>query len=304
MAKRLTASFVSLIYEATLRSFWRRKGLWRFLRQAGIAESFLATWATEESKREFLDRLFAKLPNQERGQEVILAMARDLAEQESFPDLVGWEDSERKLREAREAVGAIRIALAKLDDQVQSERERQQAQERFRAFQAELRRSRETLESLDRRLTELARRLGSQEAGYQFQDWFYDLMDFFEIVNRRPYDVQGRQIDGSITVSGTTYLVELKFTAQQAGAPDIDTLLHKVTSKADNTMGIMVSVSGYTSTAIQQASGPRTPLLVLDHGHIYLVLRGIVAFDEVVERVRRHASQTGESYLDAANFEM
>jgi carbonic anhydrase len=55
-AKRFAATFVNLVHDATLRSFWRRKALWRFLRQAGIAESFLATWGPEESKREFLVR--------------------------------------------------------------------------------------------------------------------------------------------------------------------------------------------------------------------------------------------------------
>lgn len=302
MVKRLTASFVSLVYDATLRSFWRRSALWRFLRQAGIAESFLATWGTEESKREFLDRLFAKLPDQPRGQEVILSMARDLAQQDSFPDLVGWEDSERKVKEARDAVLALRRALAKVDDQVQSERERREAHERFRAFQDEVRRSRETLESLSNRLNELATRLGSQQAGYDFQEWFYDLMDFFEVMYRRPYIVNGRQIDGSITVSGTTYLVELKFTQEQAGANDIDSLLKKVIDKADNTMGIMVSISGYSSTAISEASGPRTPLLLLDHRHLYLALGGGATFGEIVDRVRRHASQTGESYLGPDGF--
>lgn len=128
-------------------------------------------------------------------------------------------------------------------------------------------------------------------------------MGFFEIVNRRPYEAQGRQIDGSITVSGTTYLVELKFTVRQADPSDIDILLSKVISKADNTMGIMVSVAGYTSIAIHQASGPRTPLLLLDHGHLYLALRGVAAFSEIVERVRRHASQTGEAHLAASSFE-
>ena len=55
------------------------------------------------------------------------------------------------------------------------------------------------------------------------QDWFYDLMSFCEIEHRRPYVVRGRQIDGSITLDGTTYLVELKFTEKQIGAPDVDT---------------------------------------------------------------------------------
>jgi hypothetical protein len=229
-------------------------------------------------------------------------MARDLTQQESFPDLTGWEESERMQKEAHVAVLNLRRAIAQIDDQVQSDKDRHQAQERFRVFQEEIKRSRQDLENLSNRLNELAIHIGSQEAGYEFQSWFYDLMDFFEIVNRRPYVATGRQIDGSITISGTTYLVELKFTQGQAGAPDIDTILKKVSGKADNTMGIVVSMGGYSSTAMQEASGPRTPLLLLDHRHIYLALGGTTTFGEIVERVRRHASQTGESYLPLEEF--
>ena len=112
MAKRLSPSLINAVYDAILKSFWRRKTLWRFLRQAGVAENFLASWREEESKREFLDRLFTRLPDQPRGQDLILSIARDLAGQDSFPDLVGWEDSDRKLREARDAVNRLRPMLA------------------------------------------------------------------------------------------------------------------------------------------------------------------------------------------------
>jgi hypothetical protein len=115
-----------------------------------------------------------------------------------------------------------------------------------------------------------------------------DVVDFFEITHRRPYCSGGRQIDGSVTVEGTTYLTELKFT--------------KVNDKADNTMGIMVSMSGYSSTAIEQASGRKTPIILLDHSHIYLVLSGSWSLAEVVSRVRRHASQTARAFLPAAEF--
>ena len=59
----------------------------------------------------------------------------------------------------------------------------------------------------------------------------------------------------------------------------------------------MVSMSGYSSVAIEQASHGRTMLLLLDHGHLYMVLSGVVSFESVVERLRRHASETGRSYL-------
>jgi hypothetical protein len=151
-------------------------------------------------------------------------------------------------------------------------------------------------------LTELSKKLGTIEAGYEFQDWFYDLCDYFEVINRRPFVSNGRQIDGSLTVDGTTYLVELKFTLGQSGATDIDSLHMKVVSKADNTMGIIVSISGYSSVAISQASGPKTPLLLLDHNHLYMVLYGSIQMEELVSRVRRHSSQTGEAYLSTRDF--
>ena len=67
-------------------------------------------------------------------------------------------------------------------------------------------------------------------------------------------------------------------------------------------MGVMVSVSGYSSVARQEASGERTPLLLFDHSHLYLVLGAVMGLADVVERVRRHASQTGEAYLAASEF--
>jgi len=96
--------------------------------------------------------------------------------------------------------------------------------------------------------------------------------------------------------------VELKFTAEQAGATDIDTFFKKVHDKADNTMGLMVSMSGYSSVAIKEASGPKSPLLLLDYNHIYVMLSGVFSFVDVVNRIRRHASQTSQAYLPPADF--
>jgi hypothetical protein len=54
--------------------------------------------------------------------------------------------------------------------------------------------------------------------------------------------------------------------------PDIDIVRSKVLSKADNTMGIMVSMSGYSSVAVNEASRDKTPLLLFDYKHLYLLL--------------------------------
>ena len=302
MKSRLTPYYIDLVYDACLKSFWRKKTLHKFLRQCGVAESFLGSWAPAESKRDLLDRLFTKLPSTDPGRRALVRMAKYLIEQRSFPDLLNLEDSKKKVADACEAVSKLREYHEKQDDEIQSERDAKKARKELLQRQQEISRSQQSLLALSDGLNNLAQKLGTQQAGYDFQDWFYDLLDFFEIPNRRPYAHDGRQSDGSLTLSGTTYLVELKFTSDQAQTADIDSFFKKVISKADNTMGLMVSISGYSSVARREASGDKTPLLLLDHGHLYLALSGIMGLSDVIERVRRHASQTGEAYLSANEF--
>lgn len=302
MKSRLTPYYIDLIYDACLKSFWRRNALAKFLRQCSVSESFLGAWSQDESKRDTLDRLFQKLPGTDNGRLALMRMAKFLMEQKSFPDLKNWEDSEHKIKEAHDAVSQLRLYHQKQEEQIQSEEDTQKAREEFHKKKQEITRSQQSLQNLSTQLNQLGQKLGTQEAGYEFQDWFYSLLDFSEITNRKPYVHSGRQIDGSLTISGTTYIVELKFTTDQAGATDIDTFYKKVTSKADNTMGVMVSISGYSSIAMNEASGDRTPLLLLDHRHLYLVLGGIMGIADVVDRIRRHASQTGEAYLQVDKF--
>jgi hypothetical protein len=302
MTDCLAPHYLELVADAALKSYWRHQALWRFLHRCGISERFLATWRKPESKREFLTRLFPKLESTDAGLRLINRMADALVQQTSFPDLEGWEDAQLKKDTARQAVSALREYMNKQHQHDQDERDRELVRKRARELQEESRKREATLQKFTDRLTDLSKALGTQQAGYDFQDWFYDFVDFFEVVSRRPYVTSGRQIDGSITLDGTTYLVETKFTSGQAGAPDIDTFHKKVTSKADNTMGIVVSISGYSSVAISEASGPKTPLLLLDHSHIYMLLNGTITLEELVSRVRRHSSQTGEAYLATKDF--
>lgn len=302
MAAKFTPRLAELTYEAALQSFWRKNALKKFLRASHIAETIIATWAGEESKRVFLDRLFEKLQQSDRGKAVIYQVARNLSEQTSFPDLRSWEDSDDKIKDAHKAVAELKAYLNKQEREIRSEKEREAAKERARKEKADIRRQQSDMTTLQSRLDELHSQVGTQAGGYAFQDWFYDFLDFFDIDNRRPYVVNGRQIDGSLTHEGTTYLVELKFTGEQAGATDVDSLKVKVEDKADNTMGIMVSISGYSSVAIKQASGRRGLLLLMDAQHIYFCLSGALSFGDVLSRIKRHASQTGEAYLAVPQF--
>jgi len=302
MKSRITPYYISLIHDALLKSYWRKKSLRYFLKECKISENFLATWNEDESKRDFLTRLFDKLPQSDKGRNALVEIADFLVEQRSFPDLQNWDDSEIKIKEANVAVENLRKYHKEQEEELIDEENKIQTKKRFAENQKKVSISQNSLISLNDRLNELGKNIGSQKAGYDFQEWFYDLLDFYEIENRRPYSHDGRQIDGSLTLFGTTYLIELKFTTNQSDVGDIDTFYKKVTTKADNTMGIMVSISGYSSVAIKEASSSKTPLLLLNHSHIYLALSSIMSFSEIIEKVRRYASQTGVAFLSAEDF--
>lgn len=89
MGKKVNPTIVSLSYDALLKCFWRKEALKRFLRASGISASYLAQLDLSESKRVWLDRLFPLLAEQDKGPELLLAMANELAALTSFPDLAG-----------------------------------------------------------------------------------------------------------------------------------------------------------------------------------------------------------------------
>lgn len=302
MAAKITPKLIELTYEAALKSYWRKNALRKFLRASYVSESFLATWAEAESKRDFLDRMFLTLQKSDKGKAVIYQMARNLSEQRTFPDLRNWEDSDQKIQDAHKAVQELKHYLKEQDEQIINERDRLEVLQRAREEREKIQRSLTDKAKLQQELDSMHTKIGTQKGGYEFEDWFYRMLDYCEITNRKPYKTGGRQIDGSLTLDGTTYLVELKFQKDQAGATDIDSLKAKVDKMADNTMGIMVTMAGYSSVAISDASGNKTTILLLDASHLYYFLSGSMGFDEILSRVRRHASQTGEAYLPINKF--
>lgn len=112
MKTRFTPYLSSLIFDACLKSFWRKQTLSKFLSQCGIAEKFMTSWGPDETKRNFLDRLFTELLKTDHGREGLLRISTCLIEQKSFPDLENWEDSTQKIKAASLAIQKLRIYQA------------------------------------------------------------------------------------------------------------------------------------------------------------------------------------------------
>lgn len=149
------------------------------------------------------------------------------------------------------------------------------------------------------RLRDIQCRVGTQRAGYDFEDWIYEFLAFSDIQARKPYkDKNGRQIDGALELEGVNFLIEAKCTSELTSVRDIDLFRSKIDTKADNTLGLFVTMTGFTPEAIDQASYGRTPFVLMDGTHLFnLVVPRLMSIKDVIQRTMRHAAQSGRSYL-------
>jgi hypothetical protein len=300
---QLPLHYLELVKDCALKSYNYRRNFAAFIRNAGVSEAFVAGWTSDETKRDLMERLLPTLNSKTGGALAINRMTDSLLEMDAYPDWDRQEDKTRRVAEAKAAQKQLRAYIRKKSDEVRDEREAELTRERARSTRAASQERAVSLSGLQERLDKLAMKVGEQQAGYDFENWFFDVADYFEIANHRPFRNKGRQMDGSLTVEGTTYLIELKFQNKQSGATDIDSILARVRGKADNTMAILISISGYSSVAKTEASHDKTPLLLFDHAHLYMLFGGSMKLDEMIIRARRHSSRTGAAYLALADFD-
>ncbi len=297
---------VEYVKDACVKAFWTHNALRLFLRQNHISEQFLSSWPSTETKRHFIARLFDNLVSQRdnKGHAVILKIGQALSDMEYFPDLENYEDSTPKIAAAMEAIRRVKEQINAINRQQNDEKQSKINQKKHSEQLEKINRQQISFESLQERLDKLLQKLGTQDGGYAFETWFYDLAKFSEIQARPSYkDPNGRQIDGSITIDGTTFLIETKFGNDRETVTTIDSFIAKVTTKADNTMGIVVSMSGFNKGAINGASMPGTKILLVDGQHIYnFIMRQTMTLPELIRRIKRHASETGKAYLPPSEF--
>jgi len=271
-----------------------------FLLQCHISGNILERLNNGESKSIVLSVIFSSLGrNQsERNQSVLLLIAKNLLEMRTFPDLKGWEDSKQKIAAAVEAQTLLRreyekmkIVFVDTGDEGKKEVARKQREE----LQSHIQRESKFFE----RLRDIQCRVGTQRAGYDFEDWIYEFLAFSDIQARKPYkDKNGRQIDGALELEGVNFLIEAKCTSELTSVRDIDLFRSKIDTKADNTLGLFVSMTGFTPEAIDQASYGRTPFVLMDGTHLFnLVVPRLMGIKDVIQRTMRHAAQSGRSYL-------
>lgn len=131
--------------------------------------------------------------------------------------------------------------------------------------------------------------------GFEFEKILKKMNDLFDLDAKGSYRINNEQIDGSFSLDGTDYILEAKWYKKPIDHTHIIFFIDKIRTKLDNTLGLFISHSAFTDTAIQKAN--QQNVILMDGEDLLYVLENKIDYLELLRNKKRHAAETGESFL-------
>jgi Restriction endonuclease len=259
------------------------------------APELLAKLNFGDPKRRVAAELVASLrANEDRYQSVVLDALLALSEVDSsFPHLARLDDCKARVSEAQRALAAV-VTVTDGYSEVVAHRQRIQDEFDSRSAQDENQRSHNSaLQSLLERFMAMHGAASPQQRGRDFEGFLNELFTLWDLSPRAAYSLDHEQVDGAFTFRTDDYLLEARWWNEPLQPKELNDFKAKVDSKARNTLGLCIAVGGFTPGAVANHSRGQTPLILMDGTDLVPILEGRIGLDEVLERKRRHAAETG-----------
>jgi hypothetical protein len=299
--KKIEPAAVHALGEALTNAFWYKNDLRRFLTQTLPECKLLGQLNWQEYKRNIVATLIAhmSLKGTEYRDDLVHLML-EVARITDFSHLERLDDGASKAKAARQSVTALRKYTAGYQS-IEDEKEK------YEARRAEAEKARTKSASLEQELERLRTDYMAllahepQKRGYALEKLLRRLFEIFDLDPKASFKITGEQIDGAFTFDSTDYLFEGKWQKDLVAASDLDSLSGKLGRKLDNTLGLFLSINGFSADGVAAHSSGRKLMLLMDGSDLMAVLEQRIDFVDLLRRKRRHASQTGEIYLPIMN---
>ena len=295
--RRLTESAWQALSEALSTYCWFKDDF-QTLVHAHFAEApdALAVVNFNATKRMATGQLMRALRLKENQyQEVVIDALVALSQVSStFPHLARLDNGSELVANAQAAHGAVRSVVQQYSDlAAQREAARREA-ESLAAKVSALRLHQDRLSHLREEFLKMHEMADEpHERGRMFERFLNSLFELWDLNPRAAYSIEHEQIDGAFTLRTDDYILEARWRSEPLQPKDLNDFRMKIDGKARNTLGLCVSIGGFTEGAITKHSGGQTPLVLMDGTDLLPVLEGRIALVEVLERKRRHAAETG-----------
>ena len=299
MPKKIVApAAINALIEALTKAYWYKAELRRFLTHAISDPSILAKLNWEDYKRNIVSTLVNFLAkHQDTYQNDLLKLITEVTTISDFTHLERLDDGKEKAKAARQSIEALRKLMGSfkdvLEEQKLQEQRRQAAYERMLKMQG----VQAKIEEIKREYYQLVSSTNPQARGFQLEKIMRELFNLFDLDPKASFKIMGEQIDGAFTFENIDYLFEGKWQQEPANIQDLDAFSGKLVRKLENTLGLFLSINGFSEDAVKAHSTGRRLMILMDGSDLMAVLEGRIDLIQLLLRKRRYAAQTGNIYL-------
>lgn len=296
--QKIAPAAIVALKQALTDLYWYKNDLRGFLSNTLRGSSALINVNWDDYKRNIVNAVVDSLCRRlDSGTDELLNLMYEVGRVDDFSHLERLEDGADKAKKARASVMALRKLTAGHETLLNERRAAEERRARALADAAAKSAVRERLDSLATEFRVLLVERDPQKRGYALERLIGALFDLFDMDPRASFRNIGEQIDGAFTFDGTDYLFEAKWQSQPVDPASLDSLRGKLSRKLDNTLGVFLSINGFSEGSVAITSAGRSTVLLMDGADLNAVLEGRIELPALLLRKRRHASETGNVYL-------
>jgi hypothetical protein len=300
MAGHFSHDVISTLKDAVVKVFWTRRDMRTVLNIAGVDQQLIAAQNWEQYKYLILSPIIDSLNVTEAALGPLRRILQETLRYKNCDHLLRFNNGIKLKREAEQAVEHLRSLVAE-HDSAKADADEEREVRRRRVEEAQKGRFfKEKLGSLLERYLAPFSKNDENERGYDLEKLLNDLFTLFELSPHSPFKRKGEQIDGAFVLHREHFLLEAKWQKKESNLADLRDLDGAVSSSLDNTLGLFVSINGFTKDALAgYIEGNRPRMICLDGGDLMLVLEGRIDLPELLLRKKEIAAQHRKIFATA-----
>lgn len=297
--KRFSPNAIMALKEALTHIYWKKQDLRTFVYHTVENKVFISTIDWDNNKKAesagiLIDRMVARPDLYESD---LLRLFDVTMHFDDFSHLKQWEDSETKVKRAKDSVGALRKHAS---GYFQLKEEKEKAEERrnvFTSIQKEKESFTNMISVLRDDFMRLVTETNAQKRGFSFEKFLNGLFRLFDLEPKESFRIVGEQIDGAFTFDGNDFLLEAKWQEKPVDLGDLYKFGGKIEGRLKLTLGLAVSINGFTPDYNESKATSMKTMLLMDGADLVAVLENRIDLKDLLFRKRRHASDTGDIFL-------
>lgn len=298
--KIISPQAIVALEKALSNIYWYKKDLRRFLYNIiGEYPTILTVINWADTKKDISARVIDMLVrNGKKTHNVLMQLLCAVSDFADFSHLEVLEGGKEKAKHAKDAVHALRIHVSGYQNIQREVEEARLRREKNRKLQEEVNRSRQTIIKLREEFYAWSVASDRQSSGYAIEKILYRLFELSDLDPKGSFKIVGEQIDGAFSFNFEEYLLEVKWRNKPTPLSDLDSFSSKIGRKFENTLGLFISISGFSEEAIEQFKNSADKrVLLMDGEDLIAVFEERISFSSLLNRKRREAAQTGNIYL-------